>query len=84
MKWHVFDNVQPNESLSDAERSESLADCQFYGGRWLLINRKLQNMVSPGGNRVAPNTAVELKPGARIRLSTEPHGRFAEVEVIQQ
>jgi hypothetical protein len=82
MKWHVYDNIQPNESLSDAERSELLADCQFYGGRWLLINRKLQNVVSPGGNRIAPNNAVEMKPGARIRLSNEPHGRIAEVETL--
>lgn len=84
MKWHVFDNVFPNETLTDAERGEVLADCQLYNGKWLLINRKLGHMVSPGGNPILPNSAIELKPGAQFRLSTEPHGRIAEVELIQQ
>lgn len=84
MKWHVYDNVQSNETLSDGERSEVLADCQLHQGRMLLINRKLQHLVSPGGTRVAPGSgAVELKPGALIRLSTEQHGRIAVVEVVQ-
>jgi uncharacterized protein YegL/serine/threonine protein kinase len=81
-KWHIFDNVQPNETLTDADR-EIVADCQFYEGRWLLINRKLEEMVSPGGNRVAPNSAIELRPGSRFRFSTTPHGLIAEVEVMQ-
>lgn len=84
MKWHVFDNVFPNETLTDAERGEVLADCQLYNGKWLLINRKLGHMVSPGGNPIPPNSAIELKPEAQFRLSTEPHGRIAEVELIQQ
>lgn len=82
-KFHVYDDIHPDEKLSDADR-EPLADCQFVDGRWLFINRKLTSLVSPGGNRVAPNTAIELKPGTCIHLSTEPHGRMAEVDVIQQ
>jgi len=84
MKWHVFDNVRPDETLTDAERSELLADCQFYNSKWLLINRKLGHVVSPSGNPIPPNSAIELKPGAKFRLSTEPHGRIAEVELVQQ
>lgn len=83
MKWHVYDNIQPNESISDADRSELLADCAFYGGQWILINRKLQHMLSPSGTPVAPNSAVALKAGAQFRLSNEPHGRIAEVEIVQ-
>jgi hypothetical protein len=79
-KWHVFDNISPNESLQDSDKVP-LADCQVHEGRWLLINRKLTSLTSPGGNRVPPGSAVELKPGAQIRLSQEPHGRFAEVEL---
>lgn len=84
MKWHVFDNITPNETLSDAERTEILADCQLYNGKWLLINRKVGHMVSPAGNPIPPNSAIELKPGVQFRLSTEPHGRMVEVELVQQ
>jgi serine/threonine protein kinase len=78
--WHVFDNVYMNENLKDSDK-EPLADCQLVQGQWLLINRKLTSLTSPGGNRVPPNSAVALKHGAQIRLSQEPHGRIAEVAV---
>lgn len=79
-KWHVFDNIRLNENLQPADK-ESVADCQLVNGQWLLINRKLTSLTSPGGNRVAADNAVALKHGAQIRLSQEPHGRIAEVEV---
>jgi hypothetical protein len=81
-KWHVYDNVRNNETLTDADKA-SLADCQLVQGRWLLINRTLQGLTSPAGNRVPPNQAVWLQPGVRFHLSKEPHGRMAEVEVVQ-
>jgi len=84
MKWHVYDNIQPNDpTLTDADRAEIYADCQFHGGQWILINRKLQHMLSPSRTPVAPNSAVALKAGAQFHLSGEPHGRIAEVEIIQ-
>ncbi|MGB3975304.1 MAG: serine/threonine protein kinase [bacterium] len=81
-KWHVFDNVKPIDSSKNTDR-EMQADCQFYKGKWILINRKLPCLVSEGGSRVPVNTAIELKEGTRFRLSTEPHGRIVEVSIIQ-
>jgi hypothetical protein len=51
-------------------------------GRWILVNRTLASLVSPGGNPVPFGQAVELKPGERFRFSSEPHGRCAEVEAV--
>ena len=79
-KWHVFDNVSVNETLQPVDK-EPLADCQIFQGEWVLINRKLNSLTSPGGNRVPVGSCVALKHGAQIRLSQEPHGRIAEVEV---
>jgi len=76
--WHVYDNVGINENLTDAQK-EPLADCQLHNGQWLLINRHLNSLTSPGGNRVPPNSAILLQHGVQFRLSQEPHGRIAEV-----
>jgi hypothetical protein len=77
--WHVFDNVFPGE---EADRTPQ-AHCRFYNGQWILLNQNLSSMVSPGGKKVPLGQAVVLKDGAQIRLSQEPHGRIAEVQIIQ-
>jgi serine/threonine protein kinase len=76
-KWHAFDNVFPGPESDRAPQ----AYCVFHEGRWLLINQNLASLTSPGGNRVPAGQAVELKDGAQIRLSQEPHGRIAEVQL---
>lgn len=76
-KWHVFDNISPDEN---ADRP-SQGYCVFHQGRWLLININLSSLTAPGGNVVPSGKAVELKDGAQIRLSREPHGRIAEVQI---
>ena len=78
-KWHVFDNIFPGE---EADRTPQ-AYCQFFQGQWILVNQNLASLTSPGGNRVPSGQAVILKHGAQIRLSQEPHGRIAEVQLIQ-
>jgi hypothetical protein len=78
-KWHVFDTLFPGE---EADRTPQ-AFCQFFQGQWILVNKSLTSLTSPGGNRVPPDQAVILKHGAQIRLSQEPHGRIAEVQLIQ-
>lgn len=77
-KWHAFDNLFPGP---ESDRTPQ-AYCAFHEGRWLLINQNLTSLTSPGGNRVPPGQAVELKDGAQIRLSQETHGRMAEVQLI--
>lgn len=75
--WHAFDNQFPGEK---ADRTR-LGYFAKQNGKWLLVNEGLPSLTSPGGSRVATGTAVELKPGAPFRLSQEPHGRMAEVEL---
>lgn len=77
--WHVFDNVYSGEL---AELTPQ-AYCVFHQGRWLLINQTLDSLTSPGGNRVPIGSAVELKDKAQFRLSQQPHGRIAEVQLLQ-
>jgi hypothetical protein len=77
-KWHVFDNIYPG---IEADRTPQ-AYCVWHGGKWLLVNQNMTSLTSPGGNRVPQGQAVELVPGAQIRLAAEPHGRMAEVHVV--
>lgn len=79
MKWHAFKGIFPGEV---ADRTPQ-AYCVFHQGKWLLINQNLTSLTSPGGNRVPPGQAVELKEGAMIRLSQEPGGKIAEVEMAR-
>lgn len=78
--WHVYDNVFPGEK-ADRTRQGYFA---LHQGKWLLVNENLKSLTSPGGSRVAPAQAVELKPGAAVRLAHEPHGRIAEVEYVNK
>ncbi len=79
-KWHAFSGIFPGE---DADRTPQ-AYCVFHQGKWLLINQNLESLTSPGGNRVPTGSAVELKDGALIRLSQEPKGRIAEVQIVNK
>jgi hypothetical protein len=78
-KWHVYDNIFPGE---EADRTPQ-AYCQFYQGQWILVNKSLTSLTSPGGNRVPQGQAVVLKDGAQIRFCQEQHGRIAEVQMLQ-
>jgi len=77
--WHVFGNVFPGE---EADRTPQ-AYCVFHQGQWLMINQNLSSLTSPGGNRVPSGQAVALVDGAQIRLSQEPNGRIAEVQIVR-
>jgi DNA-binding helix-hairpin-helix protein with protein kinase domain len=78
-KWHAYDNVFPGPGVDRTPQ----AYCVWHQGRWLLVNQNLGTLTSPGGNPVPPMQAVELAPGVQFRLSSEPHGRIVEVQVIQ-
>jgi hypothetical protein len=78
-KWHAFSNQFPGP---DSDRTPQ-AYFKWHNGQWLMINQNLASLTSPGGNRVSPGQAVVLSHGAKIRLSQEPNGRIAEVEMRQ-
>ncbi len=77
-RWHVFRNVRPGEGVSE----ETLAYVTRQQGRWLLVNRSLTGLISPGGNRVPAGQACELKDGDEIQLSQEEHGRLVAVRML--
>jgi serine/threonine protein kinase len=80
-RWHVYDNIFPGEQVDrDVPRQAFFA---FHLGKWLLVNEHLPSLTSPSGNRVPAGQAVELKDGVQIRLSQEPHGRIAEVQIVR-
>jgi hypothetical protein len=78
-QWHVFAKVFPGP---ETDRTPQ-AYFAWHQGQWLLINQHLTSLTSPGGNRVPAGQAVALTEGARIRLSQEPNGKIAEVQLIR-
>ena len=76
LSWHVYDNIYPAEHNLDKTVQ---AYCVFHQGKWLLINQALNSMISPAGQRVDINKAVELKAGVQIQLSQATHGCVVEV-----
>lgn len=77
-KWHAFSKLFPGP---ETDRTPQ-AYCVWHQGQWLLVNQNLTSLTSPGGNRVPSGQAVALSHGAQIRLSQEPNGRIAEVQII--
>lgn len=74
-KWHVFSNCFPDEK---ADRTMAAYVCK-YQGQWLLVNRGIQGMASPGGSLVPVGQAIRLRDGAVFRISTEENGYLVEV-----
>jgi hypothetical protein len=76
--WHVFAKKFPGPESDKT----AMGDFAWHQNQWLLINRRMTSLTSPGGNRVPAGQAVALTPGATFRLSQEPDGRMAEVELV--
>ena len=77
-EWHALDNKFPGEA---ADRTP-LAYCVFHQGQWMLVNQALPTLPSPSGNGVPAGQAVALTHGAVFRFSEDPHGRQAEVHIV--
>ena len=78
-KWHAYDNVFPGPGVDQTPQAYFV----WHDSRWLLVNQNLSTLTSPTGTPVPAGRAVELSPGVQFRLSTEPHGRRAEVQIIR-
>ena len=85
--WHVNRNVTPNEKLNDADK-KPVGDFHFHNGKWILINRRLNNMwdVSEQDNhkQIAIGSFVELTEGKKILLDkdTANGGRLIVVQLV--
>ena len=74
-KWHIYSDVFPDER---ADRSMAAYVCRV-NGEFLLVNRSVHSMRSPGGNIVPPGQAIRLKDGAVFLMSDEETGCLCEV-----
>jgi len=77
-RWHVYDNASAGESADRAP----LGYFAHHGGRWLLVNQGSESMTVEGSGPVHAGGYAELKEGVRIRLSKNPHGRLAVVQMV--
>jgi serine/threonine protein kinase len=76
-RWHVYRHVRPGEGVDE----EVLAYVARQHGRWLLVNRALDSLVSPAGNPVARGQACALNDGDELLLAQEEHGRLVTVRM---
>ncbi|MGN0605410.1 MAG: hypothetical protein ACI4JM_02695 [Oscillospiraceae bacterium] len=78
-KWHILSNVFPDEK---SEKTMQAYICN-YNGRWLLVNKNIQGMISPKGNAVPVGQAVCLENGTVFRLCGDEKGMLAEFSIIK-
>ena len=85
--WHVNRNVIPNEKI-EPENRKPVGDFHFLQGRWVLINRKLNNMWdytdADNKKQIKIGEFVELKEGTKILLdkNVEQGGRLVIVQLV--
>lgn len=85
--WHVNRNITPNEKINDADK-RPVGDFHFHNGKWILINRRLNNMwdVSEQDNhkQITIGSFVELTEGKKILLDkdTANGGRLIVVQLV--
>ena len=86
--WHVNRNIAPNEKIKD-EHKKPVGDFHFHHGRWILINRKLNDMwdvTDPGNHKqIQVGEYVELTEGRQILLDKDvAHGgRLVIVQLVK-
>ncbi len=78
-QWHIYSNVFPDEK---AER-DMQAYIARYEGQWFLVNQRVQDMKSSGGNTVPPGKAILLKDGVSFMASEKQNGYLMEVSIIR-
>src|SRR5207244_11051256 len=77
-RWNVSWNAKPAEGVQE----DVLAYITRQQGRWLLVNRALNSLVSPAGNPVPIGQACAIDDGDEVHLSREDHGRLATVRMV--
>ena len=85
--WHVNRNVIPNEKIAPENR-KPVGDFHFLNGKWVLINRKLNDMWdytdADNKRQIKIGEFVELKEGTKILLdkNVEQGGRLVIVQLV--
>ena len=82
-KWHVNRFVFPNERLSDEDK-RPVGDFHFHNGKWLVINRRLNDRWDKDKNvKIEINQAVELTEGKKILLGRQDGDRLIVVQLVK-
>lgn len=83
-KWHSNNLVPASEKTSDADK-QPVGDFHFHNGQWILINRKLPDMidVSDGNKQVPIGGYVPLTDGRQILLDKSQGGRLIVVQLVK-
>ncbi|MBR3920021.1 MAG: kinase [Clostridia bacterium] len=82
-KWHVNRFVFPNERLSDEDK-RPVGDFHFHNGKWILINRRLNDLWDKDKNvKIEINQAVELTEGKKILLGRQDGDRLIIVQLVK-
>ena len=82
-KWHVNRFVFPNERLSDEDK-RPVGDFHFHNGKWILINRRLNDLWDKDKNvKIEINQAVELTEGKKILLGRQDGDRLIVVQLVK-
>jgi serine/threonine protein kinase len=80
--WHVNRNIFPKEGLT-TEQVKPVADFHLHNGKWILINRNLQQLKDVSEDKDIPiGSSVELTDGKKILLSQEEGGRLMIVQLV--
>ena len=76
--WHIFRDRQPTVCAEN----ESQAYVAFHQGRWILVNKHLDSLLSASDTPVPIGQACLLRERDKILLSTEKSGRRVRVRMI--
>ena len=81
-KWHADTTCVPNERTPDEDK-KPVGDFHFHGGQWILINRRLPDMMDVTENKPVPiGGFVPLTDGRKILLSKGDGSRLIIVQLI--
>ena len=86
-KWHSNRLVSANEKTTEEDK-KPVGDFHFLNGKWVLINRKLNDMWdytdADNKRQIKIGEFVELKEGTKILLdkNVEQGGRLVIVQLV--
>lgn len=81
-KWHANRQISPNEKIS-AEDKKPVGDFHFFNNQWILINRRLPDMMDVREKKPIPiGGYVPLVDGAQILLDKGQGGRLIVVQLV--
>lgn len=83
--WHASRFITPNER-TQPDHKKPVGDFHFHNGKWILINRRLQDMydvTEQPKKQIKVGEFVELTEGRKILLSSQDGGRLIVVQMVK-